>query len=477
MFIKTKPLEYTLYHCSSPLDAMKTAAKQERTTPPTPKGNRGTLFCRYIGFDSSQREYIEMLRDLDDTLRSLPVAYVKITEGLEKRFTPTLLATMKEVMATYSALEKEGDISFPQLHSIAMGTPLHNERLEWTKKRLFKETLELFDRAEHKKTESTRSNFGIKILMWMETYLGTLFPESHSTDSYSKLLYYGDMKKHEYYFLRMLSKLGCDILYVNPQQDALQQFPDIEKTTSLYRGRVQVREAIPFPKVRVAPKKETPKPPKEQRKRASNTTRRQSAQTTTRSHAPKASRNEKSFEELALIAESVVMIRVYNDMQQRIGTGSGVTITADGFIVTNFHVVRGGCYFGVLFENDQTEYISPRLTKYHSDNDLALIKIDRKTMPIAITDKPLVRGQQIVSIGSPMGLLNTISEGIVSGFRTLDSVDMVQITAPISPGSSGGALLDMFGNLTGITTAGFDGQNLNLAVPSKYIYDIAGNLL
>ncbi|WP_242972864.1 S1C family serine protease [Anaeromicrobium sediminis] len=92
-------------------------------------------------------------------------------------------------------------------------------------------------------------------------------------------------------------------------------------------------------------------------------------------------------------------------------------------------------------------------------------------------DLGLVRGQKIIAIGSPLGLFNTISDGIVSGFREFDYIKMVQITAPISPGSSGGALINMHGKLVGITTAGLDGQNLNMAVPDQYIKEFVGNVL
>ena len=62
-------------------------------------------------------------------------------------------------------------------------------------------------------------------------------------------------------------------------------------------------------------------------------------------------------------------------------------------------------------------------------------------------------------------MCNSISDGIISGFRTIDGVDMIQFTAPISHGSSGGAVLNMYGEVIGISTAGFDrGQNINLAV-------------
>lgn len=66
-----------------------------------------------------------------------------------------------------------------------------------------------------------------------------------------------------------------------------------------------------------------------------------------------------------------------------------------------------------------------------------------------------------------MGLFNTTSEGIVPGFKELNFVEMLQTTAPISLGSSGGALTDIYGNLAGITTTSYHGQNLNLTVPGS----------
>ena len=91
-------------------------------------------------------------------------------------------------------------------------------------------------------------------------------------------------------------------------------------------------------------------------------------------------------------------------------------------------------------------------------------------IPLFKGDKPLVRGQKVVAIGSPLGLFNSVSDGIISGFRTIGDVDMIQFTAPISSGSSGGAVLNMQGEIIGISTAGFDsGQNINLAVDYRTV--------
>jgi len=127
--------------------------------------------------------------------------------------------------------------------------------------------------------------------------------------------------------------------------------------------------------------------------------------------------------------------------------------------------------------DEERPYFTYTVINANVHKDLALIKINFRTPPIEISRMGgLVRGQRVVAIGSPFGLMNTISDGIVSGFRKYNSFDYIQITTPISPGSSGGALLNMYGELVGITTAIFQqGQNLSLAVPSRYIIELLEN--
>lgn len=99
-------------------------------------------------------------------------------------------------------------------------------------------------------------------------------------------------------------------------------------------------------------------------------------------------------------------------------------------------------------------------------------------LPIYRGTKPLVRGQKVVAIGSPEGLFNTVSDGIISAFRTIDGVNMIQFTAPISSGSSGGAVLNMYGEVIGISTSGIDdGQNINFAVGYDIILNFARGII
>ena len=143
-----------------------------------------------------------------------------------------------------------------------------------------------------------------------------------------------------------------------------------------------------------------------------------------------------------------------------------------GYILTNHHVAGKGVSYSVRIEDDETIYESDELIKYNHFQDLAILRIDKMLNPIPLYkgDKPLVRGQKVVAIGSPLGLFNSVSDGIISGFRTIGDVDMIQFTAPISSGSSGGAVLNMQGEIIGISTAGFDsGQNINLAVDYRTV--------
>lgn len=181
---------------------------------------------------------------------------------------------------------------------------------------------------------------------------------------------------------------------------------------------------------------------------------------------------EKNYEELASLAKSVVMIGIHDKKGEMIGSGSGIMISPNGYILTNNHVASGGCFYSVRIEDDDEIYTSYDLIKYNQLLDLAVLRIDRKLNPIPVYrgNKNLVRGQKVVAIGSPLGLFNSVSDGIIAGFRNLRDIEMIQFTAPISSGSSGGAVLNMYGEVIGISTAGIDeGQNINLAVGYKYI--------
>lgn len=165
--------------------------------------------------------------------------------------------------------------------------------------------------------------------------------------------------------------------------------------------------------------------------------------------------------------DAVVLITSYDDDDNK-SQGSGFIISSDGKILTNYHVIETAISSTIKLTNGET-YDIEKVLYYNIENDYAVIKIAAsglKTIAIG-NSNDLLSGERIVAIGNPKGLENTISEGLVSSkSREIDDITYIQISAPISPGSSGGALLNLKGEAVGITTAYIeDGQNLNLAVP------------
>jgi len=160
------------------------------------------------------------------------------------------------------------------------------------------------------------------------------------------------------------------------------------------------------------------------------------------------------------------------------GQGSGFVATNDGLVVTNYHVVKGCASLTVLLEGNKTLDVAG-IAAVDPDGDLALVKTGGALpapLQVAAGGLPEV-GSRTYAIGNPLGLTNTLSEGLVSGLRKeSDSLTFIQTSAPISPGSSGGPLVDEEGRVLGVTTLCFvAGQNLNFAVQAARIRSLLGN--
>lgn len=174
--------------------------------------------------------------------------------------------------------------------------------------------------------------------------------------------------------------------------------------------------------------------------------------------------------DIAKLSSGVVYIEVSNKNGEVFATGSGFIISPDGKIITNYHVIDGA-YFAYVVMEGGTRYSVDGVLSYSREMDIAVLKLEgASNLPVARLgdSSSLETGDEIVAIGSPIGYKNTVSAGIISGFREseLREGTDVQITAPISSGSSGGALFDMFGSVVGITYAvSTDGQNINFAIP------------
>ena len=175
----------------------------------------------------------------------------------------------------------------------------------------------------------------------------------------------------------------------------------------------------------------------------------------------------------------------------RQGTGSGVFFRSDGHVLTNAHVVEGSTTIKLVMANGRE--VAAHLVGSDPDTDTAVVKVDGGPFPVATLGSAvdLRVGQTAVAIGSPLGLAGgpSVTVGVVSALhreirpvgssRTL--VDLVQTDAPISPGSSGGALLDSNGAVIGITTAVVSsdagGEALGFATPIEVAHSVADELI
>lgn len=180
----------------------------------------------------------------------------------------------------------------------------------------------------------------------------------------------------------------------------------------------------------------------------------------------------KTAEELFTeLSRSTARITVYDVSGRAVGLGSGV-VTGIGTVITNCHVATAG---GNLTVKVGAEQFSASVEVADEEYDLCRLSVMGLTAPpVTIgTAESLKTGQKVYAIGSPQGLELTISDGIVSGMRDLPQGRVIQTTAPISPGSSGGPLFDAYGRLVGIMTFQHrSGQNLNFAVPADWIANI-----
>jgi hypothetical protein len=173
---------------------------------------------------------------------------------------------------------------------------------------------------------------------------------------------------------------------------------------------------------------------------------------------------------------STVSIILENKYKQPIALGSGFIIER-GKIVTNLHVIEGAKYGYVLVNGEAIKHKVEGYISIDKKNDIAILSVPTITKsPLLLSDKKQSIGERIYAIGNPKGLSGTISEGIISGIRNLEDKELIQITAPISPGSSGGPVVNNSGEVIGIAVGTINsGQNLNFAIPSRIINQLAEN--
>lgn len=175
----------------------------------------------------------------------------------------------------------------------------------------------------------------------------------------------------------------------------------------------------------------------------------------------------------ARVIPATVTIEIFGASGEHIKQGSGFLIRPDGVVLTNYHVMAGG-HTAVVRMASGAEFSAVRGLVGDSVHDLAILRVVGNSLRTIDTFRDsLPIGSKVVVVGTPIGLEATVSEGIVSGRRRLGDTELIQMTAPISPGSSGGPVVNDRGEAIGISVLTVTtGQALNFAVPIRYALDL-----
>src|SRR5262245_24624141 len=172
------------------------------------------------------------------------------------------------------------------------------------------------------------------------------------------------------------------------------------------------------------------------------------------------------------IKPSAVAIETFSSRGETLSRGSGFFVAMDK-VITNRHVIENAQRVEISLMNDK-RYPVRGVLAVDGEGDLALLQVDVPTehvRPLSIDKATPLEGESVVVIGNPYGLEGSVSNGIVSAVRVIPGYGkIIQITAPISPGSSGSPVVNMHGQVVGVATLqAAEGQSLNFAVPSERI--------
>lgn len=178
---------------------------------------------------------------------------------------------------------------------------------------------------------------------------------------------------------------------------------------------------------------------------------------------------------LAHVRQSTVIIYATDEAAEQYSSGSGFFINTNGTIATNYHVIEGAAYL-LIKPSGKEDYYTASVLSTDEANDLALLQIDATytiTDYLTFSDKKVNVGDSVYVSGYPRGIDLTISNGIVSNnehYATDEAAEYYMITAAVSPGNSGGPVVNESGKVIGIATAKYeDAENVNLARPISYL--------
>lgn len=175
---------------------------------------------------------------------------------------------------------------------------------------------------------------------------------------------------------------------------------------------------------------------------------------------------------------SVVLLTMEDSNGLRVSTASGFFIR-DDLVVTNFHAIKEGVRGHIKIVGARGAYVIAGVVGMDRNKDLAILRIAGVKAPsLGLgSDSDARVGDRVYAVGNPMGLEGTFSDGIISGIRSVGARRLLQITAPISPGSSGGPVLNESGLVIGIAVATLtEGQNLNFAIPASDLGPLLANV-
>ncbi len=180
-------------------------------------------------------------------------------------------------------------------------------------------------------------------------------------------------------------------------------------------------------------------------------------------------------QEVAKKAFGATVLLVMEDANgQPLSLGSGFLVR-NGEVASNLHVIEGAASGYAKIVGQKTKFDIEGITAVDPRCDLVVLKISGcQAEALVLGDSESVQvGETVYAIGNPQGLEGTFSQGIVSSIREVEADKLLQITAPISPGSSGGPVLNCRGEVIGVSVATFrGGQNLNFAIPSNYLNEL-----
>lgn len=175
--------------------------------------------------------------------------------------------------------------------------------------------------------------------------------------------------------------------------------------------------------------------------------------------------------ELMLETAMKGVVAIRTETQTGASSGSGFVIDSQGTILTNLHVIEGAERVTVKTKSGE-QFSNVRVVAYDRTRDLAIIKIPSFGLSkIELANSDTVKiGSTVYSLGSPLGLEETVSRGIVSGIRVMSNgVRVIQTDSAVSPGNSGGPLVNSKGQAIGVVTFKFvEGDSLNFAIPANY---------